>query len=62
MTIKERFLRYAHLLFIIFVLAELFLPDGTRRAPLINYAIGFASVIEIMLLTVSALSGCRKKL
>ena len=62
MTIKERFLRYAHLLFIIFVLAELFLPDGTRRAPLINYAIGFASVIEIMLLTVSALSGCRKKI
>ena len=62
MTIKERFLRYAHLLFIIFVLTDLFLPDGTRRAPLINYAIGFASVIEIMLLTVSALSGCRKKI
>ena len=62
MSIKERFFRVSHLLFIIFVLAELLLPAHSRRPQLTGYALGFAAAVDILLILISAVSRDKKRI
>lgn len=62
MSIKERFFRVSHLLFIIFVLVELLIPDHSRRPPLISYAVGFATALDVLLILISAISRDKKRI
>ncbi|MBQ4487918.1 MAG: ABC transporter permease subunit [Ruminobacter sp.] len=62
MSIKERFFRVSHLLFIIFVLAELLLPAHSRRPPLTGYALGFAAAVDVLLILISAVSRDKKRI
>ncbi|MDR1158233.1 MAG: ABC transporter permease subunit [Oscillospiraceae bacterium] len=53
MTLKMRFCKTAHLLFILF-LAIQFLPDQISKPDAPTYAVGFAAAVEVLLLIASA--------
>lgn len=53
MTVKKRYLRVVHALFIVFLLIQL-LPDKLPAETYAAYAIWFAAGVEVMTLTVSA--------
>ena len=61
MSPKVRFLRFTHIIFLLFVGIEFFLPNQITRDPLSGYAIGFASLIEIITLIICAVSKDRQK-
>ncbi len=61
MSPKVRFLRFTHIIFLLFVGIEFFLPNQITREPLSGYAIGFASLIEIITLIICAVSKDRQK-
>ena len=61
MTLRNRFLKIPHALFALFLLIQL-LPDKTAAADAAVYAIVFIAAIEVLLLTVSAISKSMQRL
>lgn len=61
MPLKKRFIRISNVLFLLLLLVQLF-PDSVKNEAFTSYTVWFAIAVEILVLTVSALSKKEKGL